>query len=140
MTVPVTAAMMPTSAPPATMTIRSCRRVAPMAASMPSWRWRRAAITADAAAAARATRTICGGLDARRLPQQLAREVVPEGSERGRSGIQQDRYPLGRASSRRRHQRELVFQVAGILNDAGHPLVVSGQGQHGADVDLKSLR
>src|ERR1035438_9334178 len=47
--VPATAAMTPTTAPPVTMTIRSCLRVAPMAASMPSWRWRRAAIEAGAA-------------------------------------------------------------------------------------------
>jgi hypothetical protein len=31
---------------------------------------------------------------------------------------------------------ELVFQVAGILDDAGHPLVMSGR-DNGADVDLK---
>ena len=57
-TAPITAAMMPTSAPPATMTSRSCLRVAPIAASIPSWRWRRAAMTAKAAAATRETSTI----------------------------------------------------------------------------------
>ena len=41
--------------PPATMTIRNCLRVAPIAASMPSWRWRRAAIAANPAAATRET-------------------------------------------------------------------------------------
>ena len=55
--VPATAAMTPTTAPPVTMTIRSCLRVAPIAASMPSWRWRRAAITAKPAAATRETRS-----------------------------------------------------------------------------------
>src|SRR6266542_2689057 len=131
--------MAPTMAPPATMTIRSCLRVAPIAASMPSWRWRRAAITAKPAAATRETRS-SKTVTAPRLPFQRAAEPGAEGAETGRAGVQQHRHRLRRACARGRDEDELVTQVAGILHDAGHRLVMAAEGQQGADAQLEGLR
>ncbi len=54
-TVPMTAATAPVMAPVASMTSRTWRCVAPIATSMPSWRWRRWATTTKAAAASSPT-------------------------------------------------------------------------------------
>ena len=57
-TVPTRAATTPTNAPLASITSRSWRVSAPVAASRPSWRWRRCATTTKPAAAINATSII----------------------------------------------------------------------------------
>jgi hypothetical protein len=75
-----------------------------------------------------------------RLPVQRAAESGAEGAEAGRAGVQQHRHRLRRAGARGGDEDELVTQVAGILDDAGHRLVMAAEGQRGADAQLEGLR
>ena len=85
----------------ASMTGRTCRSVAPAAASRPSWRWRRWAMTTKAAAATRATRSIA---TVAAISTPMAASVFslePRGSMPQRDGAAGERNSWTRSSSAR---------------------------------------
>ena len=148
-TVPINAPIAPTTAPLVSSTSRRCFSVAPIAASMPSWRSRRCAITAKPAAAtsvarsrktvateniasASAARLLCRASDpanADRSPAFALHEGVDPGVDRFGAGIDQHRDLVRCPGGRGRDERELVAQIAWVLDDAddGPAAAVEGE-------------
>ncbi len=153
MIAPRVAATAPVTVPLATITSRRCRSVAPTAASIPNWRRRRWATTTKLAAATNETRN---NATADTTSTLIGREhvlgeipsrgdVAPRVTGRTKrhdtflGSVDEHQHGVRRRDEGRNQERELVVEIARVLDKADDDPVDSVEGERAADVEGERL-